>query len=704
VSILYHVFRDLQPPEKGRLSAPVTRSRRRGITHAAGARRSLQVVQRVDERAVQLDTEVAVVAAGNAGGAHPGDKLSLVDLLALGRHKAAVVPVVRLVPVAVVDDNKVSVAAHPAGVRHRAAVGGVDGRAVPVGDVDALVVVAGTAQIQIAIPEPAGDAAVARPAEAAGGIPCGTLLGAPQLVLRHRLGQRHAGDHLALRLLAVDVRHVGGHVRLAVHAGGRDLILALIHGRIVGVLHLIGHILHVPLPLHVHHRQIGHGVADGQHVAHPEDLGVVAYVQLHQVIHAHVVLRCDAVIAVTGGDGVRHLALLRLVEDLGDIAQIHHVGRLHVLLPDVHLLHEVGVHRVRCLVAQLQLLQKILQRAGTGGGDHLFSVHVQHVGVFHLAQRVAQRLLELLPVEKLPPGEHACGHGQLRCVHGVVLVAGGLAGDRLQRVHRLRHRPPGGGDAQHLPVVGDLRSQRVQGQHRGSRRDGHGTAEERHRVELQPLKEMAAFAALPRPALPPGGKALPPGGGGAGHGRAFGKVRSPGGNAAVPHAGHRFACHAHIHGHHITVGRAGYLGLWRTWKSTESFSNNGFKNSTTQIYMPKSEISSYNGCFCVFAKYSTEDDLEVINDMIALFADDEHYTEYTCYFEADRDGRLKKDENGEPVWRMVTTEEFEEVTNAYASADDPDNKTSPKIDTQYDEYTVKIVDSAKLEIKSIKVK
>lgn len=148
----------------------------------------------------------------------------------------------------------------------------------------------------------------------------------------------------------------------------------------------------------------------------------------------------------------------------------------------------------------------------------------------------------------------------------------------------------------------------------------------------------------------------------------------------------------------------GYLGLWRTWDSTKSFSNNGFKNSTTQIYMPKSEISSYNGCFCVFAKYSTEDDLEVINDMIALFADDEHYTEYTCYFEADRDGRLKKDENGEPVWRMVTTEEFEEVTNAYASADDPDNKTSPKIDTQYDEYTVKIVDSAKLEIKSIKVK
>lgn len=46
----------------------------------------------------------------------------------------------------------------------------------------------------------------------------------------------------------------------------------------------------------------------------------------------------------------------------------------------------------------------------------------------------------------------------------------------------------------------------------------------------------------------------------------------------------------------------GYLGLWRTWDSTKSFSNNGFTNSTTQIYMPKSDISSYNGYFCVFAE------------------------------------------------------------------------------------------------------
>ena len=41
----------------------------------------------------------------------------------------------------------------------------------------------------------------------------------------------------------------------------------------------------------------------------------------------------------------------------------------------------------------------------------------------------------------------------------------------------------------------------------------------------------------------------------AGHGGAFGKVRSPGGNAAVPHTGHRCTSDAHIHRQHIAVHR-----------------------------------------------------------------------------------------------------------------------------------------------------
>ena len=42
---------------------------------------------------------------------------------------------------------------------------------------------------------------------------------------------------------------------------------------------------------------------------------------------------------------------------------------------------------------------------------------------------------------------------------------------------------------------------------------------------------------------------------GAGHGRAFGKVRSSGSNAVVQHAGHRRTGDAHIHRQHIAVRR-----------------------------------------------------------------------------------------------------------------------------------------------------
>ena len=129
-----------------------------------------------------------MVAAGNAGGAHAGDLLSLVDVLTHGDYQRAVVAVVGDVAVAVVDLHQIAIAAHPAGVDHRAAVGGIDRRTVAVGDVNGLVVGAGAADTGVAPSEIGGDDAVAGPAEAAGGIPGGTLLGAAELLLRHRLG------------------------------------------------------------------------------------------------------------------------------------------------------------------------------------------------------------------------------------------------------------------------------------------------------------------------------------------------------------------------------------------------------------------------------------------------------------------------------------------------------------------------------------
>ena len=51
-----------------------------------------KIVQRVAGHAVVTDLEVAVIAGGVAGGAHPCDLLALVDVVAHGDRQAAVVP------------------------------------------------------------------------------------------------------------------------------------------------------------------------------------------------------------------------------------------------------------------------------------------------------------------------------------------------------------------------------------------------------------------------------------------------------------------------------------------------------------------------------------------------------------------------------------------------------------------------------------
>lgn len=146
----------------------------------------------------------------------------------------------------------------------------------------------------------------------------------------------------------------------------------------------------------------------------------------------------------------------------------------------------------------------------------------------------------------------------------------------------------------------------------------------------------------------------------------------------------------------------GYLGLWRSWDSWKSYSTSGFDRSSAVIYMPTTDsISAYDGNFCVFAKYSAEDDLDVIESLIALLEDEDNYTEYTCYYTADADGKLALDAEGKPVWNIVATENFDDVDNVYDSEDDKTEESSK--DTQYDSYTVQIPDENKIKIESIRI-
>lgn len=146
----------------------------------------------------------------------------------------------------------------------------------------------------------------------------------------------------------------------------------------------------------------------------------------------------------------------------------------------------------------------------------------------------------------------------------------------------------------------------------------------------------------------------------------------------------------------------GYLGLWRGWDSWKGYATSGFERSTATMYMPTVEsISGYDGNFCVFAKYSTEDDLAVIDSVISLLGNADNYDQYTCYYTANADGSLKT-VDGNPVWNIVLTENFDDVDDAYSSEDDSTN-ADPQ-DKQYDQYTVKILKEGKLKVNKIEIK
>ena len=183
---------------------------------------------------------------------------------------------------------------------------------------------AGAADTGVAASEIRGDGTAAGPAEAAGGEPGGTGDGAPGLCLRDRLAEGDGGHYLTVCLFTVDIGDVGGDIRLAVFTGREYFIVALIHGVVILILHLIGHVLHIVLPLHVHHRQVGDSVGDGQHIAHPQQLGIIAGVHVQQIVHGHIVQLGDIVVAVAGLHGIGDLAGFSGVKDLGNVAQIHH--------------------------------------------------------------------------------------------------------------------------------------------------------------------------------------------------------------------------------------------------------------------------------------------------------------------------------------------------------------------------------------------
>ena len=327
---------------------------------------------------------MAVVAGGVAGRTHIADHLALAHRLPRVDRQAAAVGVERLPAAAVVDDDVVAVAVMPAGGGDHAAVGGDDGGAVVGADVHALV--AGT--------HPAADALVGGHRPDPGAVGAGDhhavgQLGAPQAHPGDRLFQGGAAD--LHRLGGVGVAVVSIFVDHFVQAFLALLLdLVGVKGKVGGVLGdgvVVDRLLHRagddPLDL-----QIGHRLADGEHIAHKEILqDVLLGVFRLQLAHRQAELAGHRTGHVALLHGIGHLALLLAGEDVDNALQVGEgVGEVEVAVLQLHILGEfhpqVGI--VRILIGRLQTVDERVERLALGGDRQQAAVHIDGGGLLDL--------------------------------------------------------------------------------------------------------------------------------------------------------------------------------------------------------------------------------------------------------------------------------------------------------------------------------
>ena len=392
-----------------------------------------------------------------------------------------------------VNIHGVAQPAGPACLNHRAAVGSIDAGAVGVGNVQRIVVGIGAGEIRyIPVSEIGGDDAVAGPAQTAGGDPAGALLGATGLQLRHRLLQHNRFHHLAVGFFTVDIGHIGRNLCLSVDAGGQHLIIALIHGAVVLIFHRIRHILHIVLPLHIHHRQIRNRVADGQHISGVNQGHIIARVQVQQFICVYLVGCGNIIPCVAGLNRVGDGPFLCGVKLFGNIAQIHHQVGSVIFLPDFRLFHEVALHGAGGDIAHLQLIQQLLQCAFKFGGGHRLAVYIQYIAISHLPQLSRQLLFQFLLRFHIGPAHHAGGGLQQIGVDLIAVICKGGARNLLQRLGSGAHCPAGGYGAHGNAIIGNNGADGIKRQYHGYGGDGNRAAQKQSGMQLYPLKQRPA--------------------------------------------------------------------------------------------------------------------------------------------------------------------------------------------------------------------
>ncbi|MBR0189179.1 MAG: peptidylprolyl isomerase [Clostridia bacterium] len=118
------------------------------------------------------------------------------------------------------------------------------------------------------------------------------------------------------------------------------------------------------------------------------------------------------------------------------------------------------------------------------------------------------------------------------------------------------------------------------------------------------------------------------------------------------------------------VNKKGSIGIWRSYyaNDTDTYktSSNARNSGRATWYIPTSEKSDYNGYFCIFAQYDTEDtaNAKAIEAITAIFANADYYTEYVIYYTGEYNAE-KPDENYGLEFHAVKKDDFDEDTEVF---------------------------------------
>ena len=118
------------------------------------------------------------------------------------------------------------------------------------------------------------------------------------------------------------------------------------------------------------------------------------------------------------------------------------------------------------------------------------------------------------------------------------------------------------------------------------------------------------------------------------------------------------------------VNGKGSIGIWRSYYASDTqtykTSSNARNSGRATWYIPTADITDYNGYFCVFAQYDTENtaNAKAIDVLKGIFANADYYTEYVIYYTGEYDAE-KPDENYGLTFNAVKKADFDEDTEVF---------------------------------------